>query len=73
MISALKTTILKREMLLEFMSCVCVTFIQKAYENDSFCEITQCQAVTGSPYAMFAYSALKGNTGQKCSTIETAL
>ena len=29
----------------------------------------------GSPYAMFAYSALKaikGNTGQKCSTIETA-
>ena len=26
----------------------------------------------GSPYAMFAYNALKGNTGQKCSTIETA-
>ena len=25
-----------------------------------------------SPYAMFAYSALKGNTWQKCSTIETA-
>ena len=25
----------------------------------------------GSPYAMFAYNALKGNTGQKCSTIET--
>ena len=26
----------------------------------------------GSPYAMFAYSALKGHTGQKCSTVETA-
>ena len=25
-----------------------------------------------SPYAMFAYSSLTGNTGQKCSTIETA-
>ena len=42
-ISALKTTILKREMLLEFMSCVSVTFIQKTYENNSFCEITQCR------------------------------
>ena len=39
----LKTTVLKREMLLEFMSCVSVTFIQKTYENDSFCEITQCR------------------------------
>ena len=29
-------------MLLEFMSCVSVTFIQKTYENNSFCEITQC-------------------------------
>ena len=44
-ISALKTTILKREMLLEFMSCVSVTFIQKTYENKSVSEITQCQAV----------------------------
>ena len=42
-ISALKTTVLKREMLLEFMSCVSVTFIQKTYENNSFCEITRCR------------------------------
>ena len=34
-ISALKTTFLKREMLLEFMSYVSVTFIQKTYKNDS--------------------------------------
>ena len=31
------------KMLLEFMSCVSVTFIQKTYENNSFCEITQCR------------------------------
>ena len=46
-ISALKTTVLKREMLLEFMSCVSVTFIQKTYENDS---VRLHNA--GSPYAM---------------------
>ena len=42
-IRALKTTVLKWEMLLEFMSCVSVTFIQKTYENNSFCEITRCR------------------------------
>ena len=42
-ISALKTTVLKWEMLLELMSCVSVAFIQKTYENDSVCEITQCR------------------------------
>ena len=42
---SIKTTILKREMLLELMSCVSVTFIQKTYENNSVSEITQCQAV----------------------------
>ena len=36
-----KTTVLKREMLLEFMSCVSVTFTQNTYENNSFCEIIQ--------------------------------
>ena len=54
---SIKTTILKREMLLEFMSYVSVTFIQKTYENDS---VRLHNA--GSPYAM--YSALKGNTGK---------
>ena len=43
-ITAFKTTVLKWEMLLEFMSCVSVTFFtQKTYENNSFCEITQCR------------------------------
>ena len=44
-VHSIKTIILKREMLLEFMSCVSVTFIQKTYENKSVSEITQCQAV----------------------------
>ena len=65
-ISALKTTVLKREMLLEFMSYVSVTFIQKTYKNDSV------RLVTMQAVFMPCYSALNGNTGQKCSTIETA-
>ena len=63
-ISALKTTVLKWEMLLEFMSCVSVTFIQKTYENNSFCEITQCrqslchvclQCIEGKHWAKMQY------------------
>ena len=63
-ISALKTTVLKWEMLLEFVSCVSVTFIQKTYENDSFCEITQCrqslchvclQCIEGKHWAKMQY------------------
>ena len=61
---SIKTTILKREMLLEFMSCVSVTFIQKTYENNSFCEITQCrqslchvclQCIEGKHWAKMQY------------------
>ena len=37
---SIKTTVLKREMLLEFMSCVSVTFIQKTYEKNSVSEVT---------------------------------
>ena len=56
----IKTAILKSEMLLEFMSCVIsVTFIQKTYENNS---VRLHNA--GSPYAMFAYSALKEILGK---------
>ena len=51
-------------MLLEFMSCVSVTFIQKTYENNSFCEITQCrqslchvclQCIEGKHWAKMQY------------------
>ena len=37
-----KTAVPKREMLLEFMSCVSVTFIQNTSAN-GVCEITQCR------------------------------
>ena len=43
-VHSIKTTFLKREMLLEFMSCVSVTFIsKKTYEKNSVSEITQCR------------------------------
>ena len=51
-------------MLLEFLSCVSVTFIQKTYENDSVCEITQCrqslchvclQCIEGKHWAKMQY------------------
>ena len=66
---SIKTTFLKREMLLEFMSCVSVTFIQKKHMKRT---VSVRLHNAGSPYAMFAYSALKENTGQKCSTVSTA-
>ena len=47
MISALKTAVLKRKMILEFISCISVTFIQKTYENNSAYEITQSEADPG--------------------------
>ena len=46
------------------MSCVSVTFIQKTYENNSFCEITQCrqslchvclQCIKGKHWAKMQY------------------
>ena len=68
-VHSIKTTILKREMLLEFMSCVSVTFIQKTYEKNSVSEITQCR----QSLCHVCLQCIKGkNTGQKCSTIETA-
>ena len=51
-------------MLLELMSFVSVAFIQKTYENDSVCEITQCrqslchvclQCIEGKHWAKMQY------------------
>ena len=46
---SIKTTILKREMLLEFMSCVSVTFIQKKHMKTT---VSVRLHNAGSPYAM---------------------
>ena len=54
-ISALKTAVLKREMLLEFMS----NFLYKKHTKTT---VSVRLDNAGSPYAM--YSALKGNTGK---------
>ena len=57
-------------MLLEFMSCVSVTFFLHKRRMKTTVSVRLHNA--GSPYAMFAYRAVKGHTGQKCSTVETA-